>query len=128
MSIITRWSPPKHPWERADLDTHELAALKAIKDGVASKEQQQLALRTILVKIARTYDMSFRPGGSEGDRATQFAEGMRSVGTAIIEACDRPMKPSGDKPDASAQRAADRRNPKPERPKSKPAKPTTPER
>lgn len=123
------FKPPRHPWERADLQDSELLALKALSAGVASERQQQIALWVILVKLCRVDDMSFRPGGADGDRETIFAEGMRSVGSAIREAINRPMKESGNAtgPDSTTLtgNAAGRKNPKPERPKSKPAKPGT---
>lgn len=119
------WKPPINPWERAALENDEIAAIKSLSEGRASKEQQIKALQIIVVKFSRTYDLSFRPGGSEGERATAFAEGMRSVGTAIMEALNRPMKPSGDQ-NASSQSDArpGRRNPKPASPRVKPSKPT----
>lgn len=127
MTTYTRWKPPVNPWDRVDLTNDEIAALRALKEGVASKEQQVKALQIIVIKFARTYDMSFRPGEEAGNRATTFAEGMRSVGSAIMEALNRPMKPSGDQnatrnPDSAAPRPG-RRNPKPARPKDKPPKP-----
>lgn len=130
--MVVAYRPPRHPHERADLEDHELMALKALDAGKASDSQQRIALKVILMKFARLYDMSYRPGGAEGSRETDFAEGMRSVGSAIMEAVNRPMKASGDpnartdtnSPESSATgTAAGRKNPKPERPKSKPAKP-----
>jgi len=122
-----RYVPPASPWDLPPLDTPELLALKSLSTGTANAYQQQLALKVIVQKFAATYDMSFRPGGSEGDRATIFAEGKRFVGTRIIEAIERTMKTqvtnAGSSPDPDRPEVAGRRNPKPERPRGKPSKP-----
>ena len=123
---VSRFIPPPQPWELPQIDDRELLALKALKTGTANAQQQTLALQVIIYKIACTWDMSFRPGGGEGDRATIFAEGKRFVGARIVEAIERPMKGTSDagtNTDSSAGEAAGRRNPNPERPKAKPAKP-----
>jgi hypothetical protein len=127
--VTARFIPPANPWEPPPLDDAELLALKSLSAGKANAFQQQLALTTIVKKLACSWDMSFRPGGAEGARATDFAEGRRFVGARIVEAIERPMKPSKEisdgrpSTDADTGEAAGRRNPKPGRPKSKPSKP-----
>lgn len=121
--VTVNFRPPRHPYERAELAEHELLALKSFAAGKANERQQQMALYIILVKMCRVDDMSFRPG-ADGDRETSFAEGMRSVGSAIREAINRPMKASGNATGTTEpEPPAGRKNPKPERPKSKPTKP-----
>lgn len=120
---MTTYRPSINPHEPPALDEHELLAFKAIAEGVASANQQRIALKTIVQKFAGTYDMSYRPGGPEGVRATDFAEGKRFVGTRILEAIARPMPTSQpEKPDARRSEAspdaadatrAGRRNTKP---------------
>lgn len=121
----TRYKPPMWPWEPPEISEPELLALRALSEGVANKGQQQMALTTIIQKFAATYDMSFRPGGEDGRRATDFSEGKQFVGQRIIEAITRPMKPRGE-PDGQRTEppsAADRRNPKPDASRRKPVKP-----
>lgn len=72
------WKPPK--WEKADA-----AALQALQHGTASPDQQKRALRWIIEMGAGTYDMSFRPGGDDGRRDTDFAEGRRFVGLQVVK-------------------------------------------
>lgn len=53
--------------------------------GGASEDQQKRALDWIINVGAGTYDMSYRPGGEEGNRDTVFAEGRRFVGSQIVK-------------------------------------------
>lgn len=102
-------------------------AFRAFQAGVANQGQQQMVLTTIVTKFAGTYDMTFRPGGEDGRRATDFAAGKAFVGQRIMEALSRPMKPRGDDNAGTTDpAAADRRNPKPPAGRSKPAKPGQP--
>lgn len=71
------------PWTSVDADEYDIGAFKALAVGKASEGQQKLVLDFIINRIARTYDMSFRPG-EDGPRATDFAEGKRYVGNQII--------------------------------------------
>jgi len=122
--MTTRYKPPMWPWEPPELSEPELMALRALQAGVANKGQQEMVLTTIVTKFAGTYDMTFRPGGEDGRRATDFAAGKAFVGQRIMEALSRPMKPRGDENAGPTDpAAADRRNPKPPAGRSKPAKP-----
>lgn len=122
----TRYKPPVWPWEPPEIEEQELFALRALQDGVANQGQQKMALATIVQKFAATYDMTFRPGGEDGRRATDFAAGKAFVGQRIIEALTRPMKPRGGQDAGTTEpTAADRRNPKPAAVRGKPAKPAT---
>lgn len=67
-------------WEKADA-----TALQALAAGSADAVQQKRVLGWIIEKAAGTYDMSYRPGASDGDRDTAFAEGKRSVGNQIVK-------------------------------------------
>ena len=42
-------------------------------------------MQYIIQVLCATYDMSYRPGGEEGRRDTDFAEGKRSVGNQIVK-------------------------------------------
>lgn len=75
---------PKNAWDPAPWDNHQAAAIQALFDGTASKDQQQTALKWILDGACVLYDLSYRPGPG-GDRDTSFAEGRRFVGAQIIK-------------------------------------------
>lgn len=77
--------PPADAWAPAVYDKHDVRAFQALAAGVASKEQQQVVVRWLLYRGCRVYDVSFRPGGREGERATDFAEGRRFVGQQIVK-------------------------------------------
>lgn len=72
--------PPYLPfaWHENSAGT---AAIRAVNDGVATPEQQRLALTTIIEEICGYYDLSYRPS----DRDTAFAEGKRFVGAQIVK-------------------------------------------
>ncbi len=78
--------PLPQPWKpRDDYEVADAAALQAVSLGTASADQQRRAYHYIVHVIAATYDVSFRPGGLEGDRDTAFAEGKRMVGTQLVK-------------------------------------------
>ena len=64
---------------------YDVYAMKALQSGTANPEQQQRALAWIINKAAKTYDLSYRPGGQDGDRDTAFASGMQHVGQQIVK-------------------------------------------
>ena len=71
------------PWEIRGLEPADIFALQAVAKGVANGPQQQRALEVIKDRISRHNRMSFWPGGEDGRRATDFAEGKRFVGDQI---------------------------------------------
>lgn len=73
------------PWEPADYDIADAAAIQALTRGDATDEQQQRAIKWIIESAAGTYDQTFWPGGDDGDRNTAFAEGKRFVGNTIVK-------------------------------------------
>lgn len=72
------WLPP--PWELADA-----SALQALARGDADGPTQKRAIKWIIENACGTYDMSFRPGGEDGRRDTDFAEGRRFAGNQIVK-------------------------------------------
>lgn len=80
--------PEPMPWQVVGLDDADIMALQALEKGHANSGQQQRALDVIKTKICRMQRMSFFPGGDDGRRATDFAEGKRFVGSQI----DRILK------------------------------------
>lgn len=73
------------PWMSANYDAADAAAIQALIRGDATPEQQQRGMKWIIETASGVYDQSFRPGGEEGRRNTDFAEGKRFVGNSIIK-------------------------------------------
>lgn len=82
------------PWKPATCEDADVAAFKALAAGVANEGQQKRALQWLIHKVARTYDLSYRPG-PDGERDTAFAEGMRSVGLQVVKLINLPAKAAG---------------------------------
>ena len=77
------WLPKSLPWIPPDHDESVVNAVRAFKAGIANAYQQQVAWRYLMYVTRATdefQDLSFRPGGEEGRRASDFAEGSRFVG------------------------------------------------
>jgi hypothetical protein len=66
------------------MDKYDVHAVQALARGNASEAQQKRALAYIVNTLAATYDLSFRPGGPEAERATCLAEGRRFVGLRLV--------------------------------------------
>ncbi len=66
------------PWDPAAVEPAELTAIRALAAGVATQQQQQAFIRW-LVRASGVEEMTFRPGGDDGRRASDFAEGKRFV-------------------------------------------------
>lgn len=69
----------------ADYDLSVVYAIRALIDGKANEGQQKTAIDWIITQASALYDLSYRPGGNEGDRATTFHEGRRFVGSQIVK-------------------------------------------
>lgn len=72
------WLPPKY-------EVADAVALQHLAEGRANPDMQKRALNWIINQAANTYDLSFRPGGYDGVRETDFAEGRRFVGLEIVK-------------------------------------------
>jgi len=77
--------PDANPVRPADWEVADAAAIQALARGDASPDQQRRALDFIMYEIAGTRDLSFRLGGEDGRRATDFADGKRFVGLQIAK-------------------------------------------
>lgn len=73
------------PFLPAEYEAADAAAIQALLRGDASPHQQQRAMKWIIEVCAATYDQSFYPGGEDGRRNTDFAEGRRFVGSQIVK-------------------------------------------
>lgn len=75
---------PGWPWSPvSQFESADIFALQALKNGNASAAQQQRALEFIRNVICEGERLSFMPGGEDGRRATDFAEGKRFVSVQI---------------------------------------------
>ncbi len=59
--------------------------MQALERGDASPDMQRRALKWLIEQAAGTYELSFRAGGEEGRRDTDFAEGRRFVGNQVVK-------------------------------------------
>ena len=73
------------PWQPARCTKADISAIKALSNGTANPEQQVRALKWIVEDAAMYYDLSYSPGGEDGRRDTDFAEGRRYVGGQIVK-------------------------------------------
>ena len=76
---------PLKPWAPADYEVADAAAIQALMRGDATEEQQQRALRYVIEVVAGTYEQTYWPGGDEGRRDSDFAEGRRFVGNTLVK-------------------------------------------
>lgn len=72
-----------NPWHPPAYTDAEAYAMQALARGEANESQQRAALDYIVNAICEYDGLSFRAGGTDGDRATAFAEGKRFVGAQI---------------------------------------------
>lgn len=96
----------------ADYDLNTIYAIRALIEGKANEGQQKAAMDWIITQASALYDLSYRPGANEGDRATTFHEGRRFVGSQIVK-MTRPET-------LKAAQAAEAKRGKPAKPADKP--------
>jgi hypothetical protein len=73
------------PWAPAIYDVADVAAIQSMTRGEATAEQQKRAIKWIIESACGTYDQTYWPGGEDGRRNTDFAEGKRFVGNSIVK-------------------------------------------
>ncbi len=72
------------PWQTPPtIQNEDIFALQALERGTANAAQQKRAVTFIERTLCATDRMSFYPGGEDGRRATDFAEGKRWVGSQL---------------------------------------------
>lgn len=96
-----RRAPPKQlaqalvdnaPWAPIQANERAAAALKALKRGDATGDQQQYVLEWLVQEVCKTHDMSYRPGELGAVRDEAFAEGKRWVGNQFLKHLHMDMK------------------------------------
>lgn len=83
MKLARPKSQPDRPWQMPRIEDADIFALQAIANGTAGNAQQQRAYECIVRILCETDRMTFWPGGEDGKRATDFAEGKRWVGLQL---------------------------------------------
>jgi len=73
------------PWYPAEYEIADVAAIQGLLRGDATPEQQKRALDWIITHASGVHEQTYYPGGEEGRRNTDFAEGKRFVGNSIIK-------------------------------------------
>jgi len=76
-------SQPDRPWQMPRIEDVDIFAIQAIAEGVANDGQQRRAYDYIVRVLCETDRMTFWPGGEDGKRATDFAEGKRWIGVQL---------------------------------------------
>lgn len=71
---------PSVPWQLPLVEPADVYALQALEKGTANEAQQKRAISFVTVKLCAADRMTFYPGGEDGRRASDFAEGKRWVG------------------------------------------------
>ena len=72
------------PWQiPIGIENADIFALQALERGTANAAQQKRAVAFIEVVLCAADRMSFYPGGEDGKRASDFAEGKRWVGSQL---------------------------------------------
>jgi hypothetical protein len=74
---------PDAPWKVPATEDYDVFAVQALAKGIANEGQQQRAYRYIVRILCETDRMSFWPGGDDGRRASDFAEGKRWIGIQL---------------------------------------------
>lgn len=83
----SNWRPKAHPYEPGDWDENIFMAFRSFYAGKANDGQQHLVWQYIqyLCGVGDYQDLSWRPGGPDGERQTSFAEGKRFVGLQLLK-------------------------------------------
>lgn len=82
MTSAPRRPKTQLPWQLPPVEDAEIFAVQAIARGKAG-EAEQLRFWAFLQRFCGCDRMSFFPGGEDGRRATDFAEGRRWVGDQL---------------------------------------------
>jgi hypothetical protein len=86
------------PWKPPHYEPADVGALQALRRGDCPAHLQQRALNFILFSLCGLRDLSYRPGGEDGRRDTDFAEGRRFVGLQIGKLLEAKISKDGEQP------------------------------
>lgn len=77
------WHLPHPEWHLPNPENADVFALQAVAKGTANAGQQQRAWMFIMNFLCDPDGMTFWPGGEDGRRVSDFAEGRRWVGLQL---------------------------------------------
>jgi hypothetical protein len=80
---MARRPKPATPWKLPPLPEDVMYAIQSVAKGTANPFQQRRAFEFLTEMLCETDRMSFWPGGEDGRRASDFAEGKRWVGLQL---------------------------------------------
>ena len=86
--------PLADSWPR-ELTVREVMAIKSLGAGVASEDQQKLALEVIVKRFCGYYELTFH---QHSERLSAFGEGRRYVGAMIQETLITPAPSTKETP------------------------------
>jgi hypothetical protein len=86
------------PHEPPIYDDQTIAAIRALYTGTANEGQQVRAWNWIVYFAAGYHDLSYRPGGEDGRRASDFMEGRRFVGAQMLKLLQPALTPRTPEP------------------------------
>src|SRR5258708_20274553 len=76
-------SQPDRPWQMPRAEDADIFAIQAVANGTASDAQQRRAYGYVVRTLCETHRMTFWPGGENGKRPPDFAEGKPSSGLQL---------------------------------------------
>ena len=81
------WQPSHDLKSEAGRKAHAqlCKAMQQMAEGTCTPAGQKRVLEYMIHNLCGTYDMEFRPGGEEGERASIFAAGKRFVGLQMVQ-------------------------------------------
>lgn len=82
--------PSANPYKPPYLSKEDHYAIKALRAGAAS-DQQQKRVWGLIMRISAVDDLESRPG-PDGDRLSAFAGGKRFVGLQFRKAAELPLE------------------------------------
>lgn len=74
---------PVRPYSGSEYNEASLYAARAFWEGKASESQQLLVRDWLLHRLCKVDESTHMPGGVDGQRASDFAEGKRWVGVQL---------------------------------------------
>lgn len=98
-SKTTRQAIEDHaPWKPTPYEPADASAMQALVRGDCPPHLQQRAINYIINGLCGTYDMQYRPGGTEAGRDTDFALGKAWVGQQIVRLLKVRVNTGGEQP------------------------------
>jgi len=88
------WKPKQEPHIPPDYDVRVIYAVRALADNNASPSQQAIVWKWLM--YVTDDGMSYRPGGADAARATDFAEGKRFIGQQFRKMLHPELTPPED--------------------------------